>query len=95
MSSPAQVLRGHLEGCAYIGPVEFLRNEVVTWPLRLIFVSVTSHCPLVWGGGPWQTHYTCFVPACVCLPEGVFPVPCAMTAELLGTDLDALPRQLA
>lgn len=29
------------------------------------------------------------------LPEGVFPVPCAMTAESLGTGLNAFPRQLA
>lgn len=28
------------------------------------------------------------------LPEGVFPVPCAMTAELLGIGLNAFPRQL-
>lgn len=31
----------------------------------------------------------------VCLPEGVFPVPYAMTAESLGTGLNAFPRQLA
>lgn len=36
-------------------------NQVVTRPLSLIFVSVTSHCPLVQGWGAWQTHYTCFV----------------------------------
>lgn len=29
------------------------------------------------------------------LPEGVFPVSCAMTAESRGTRLNAFPRQLA
>lgn len=44
-------------------------------------------------GGPADTLY--LLCDYVRLPEGVFPVPCAMTAESLGTGLNAFPRQLA
>ena len=53
------------------GLQESLRNQVVTRPLSLIFVSVTSHCPLVqgWGALADTLYLFCYY---VSLPEGLF-----------------------
>jgi hypothetical protein len=95
LSVPYRIgVQGCQKGCSKEGLwEEYPGKEHVTLLCELHLCVCHLSLPSGWGWGPGRHT----IPALWlrAFPWGRVPIPCAMTAEWLGTDLNAFPRQVA